>query len=504
MSLKVYNIPDELKQLKQWVAWKLVDKVGSKKPTKIPIDLATGKGAKSTDSSTWCLFTEALKGYRKHNCDGIGFVFTPPYVGIDIDGTTNLEIPELFKSYTEYSPSGKGLHIIVKGDIPSAHKKRGIEVYKNGRYFTVTGDKLDDYPKEIATANGNLKSFFSSVHTDKEVPGWIPLALDNVESGHSDKGRTPTFLRVVGRLWRDKWIETEIINFLSSYANQLEYPQEKLEKLVHDVAKRYPHEADREGPSGEHYKIGDFLKAKFNTDWVVDRIVPANSISFIAGIGGTGKSWLLIDLALSLASGKTWLDKFKLKKQHVLYIDQERPKGETQKRFGKLIGGKGLTPDEISDTLDIRIGSTIRLNLTNSYEAFDRYLTKMKPSVILIDSFVTFHTSAENSRTDMQVVFERMKELREKHNLAFIVLEHEGKAVLDPEKAKEAPNAGDMMGTSGKNQAAESVLTVRTKSETVSAVYHTKSNCGPKIEPFRFMIEDDESKTNTRIKVVGE
>jgi putative DNA primase/helicase len=83
--------------------------------------------------------------------DDIGFEFNNNgIVGIDLDhviaddGSLSAEavdIVAMLNSYTEYSPSGKGLHIFIKGDIPVDGRKKGfIEMYKAKRYFTMTGN----------------------------------------------------------------------------------------------------------------------------------------------------------------------------------------------------------------------------------------------------------------------------------------------------------------------------------------------------------------------------
>src|SRR5699024_2621495 len=49
-------------------------------------------------------------------------------------------------SYSEISPSGNGIHIIAKGELPKGGRRKGkIEVYDSGRFFTVTGNQLGDY-----------------------------------------------------------------------------------------------------------------------------------------------------------------------------------------------------------------------------------------------------------------------------------------------------------------------------------------------------------------------
>ena len=72
--------------------------------------------------------------------------------GIDLDGvrdrTTGALLPwaeaivRRFSSYTEVSPSGTGVHILVRGRVAGALKTEAVED-KRGGYFTVTGQVLD-------------------------------------------------------------------------------------------------------------------------------------------------------------------------------------------------------------------------------------------------------------------------------------------------------------------------------------------------------------------------
>jgi putative DNA primase/helicase len=55
-------------------------------------------------------------------------------------------------SYTEISPSGCGVHILVRGELPPGRRRKGrIEMYDCGRFFTITEHRLQDVP---ATING--------------------------------------------------------------------------------------------------------------------------------------------------------------------------------------------------------------------------------------------------------------------------------------------------------------------------------------------------------------
>ncbi len=169
-------IPDELKRQKTWVGYVL--KPNGKRSDKIPMNVMTGKPAKSNDPETWTDFETAEGLSVQRGYSGIGFMFQPPYVGVDLDHCIKdsviaphaLAILKSLNSYSELSPSGTGIHIICKGEIKQARKvsKIGLEIYTKGRFFTVTGNRLNDYPAEIASRTDELKKIFLQyVETDK-------------------------------------------------------------------------------------------------------------------------------------------------------------------------------------------------------------------------------------------------------------------------------------------------------------------------------------------------
>lgn len=140
------NIPEELRNLPQWVNWKIEQRDG--KDTKIPYQ-PNGKKASSTERKTWNTYWTASQASTN-----IGFVFTKEsgYVGVDFDKCRNaktgkteqwaLDIIAQLDSYTELSQSGTGWHVIVRGSLPLAgrHPKDSqIEMYDAGRYFCMTG-----------------------------------------------------------------------------------------------------------------------------------------------------------------------------------------------------------------------------------------------------------------------------------------------------------------------------------------------------------------------------
>lgn len=153
------KIPAELKQQNQWVCWKAVpDESRPGKIKKMPVNAKTGGFAQSNNPQTWCDFHTAVE--RSQEYSGIGFMFDNGYFGVDIDdvpdeiedyktgGEDNLvaEFIHTLQSYAEYSQSGQGIHIICKGSLPPAgRRKRNVEMYSHGRFFIMTGNVCAEY-----------------------------------------------------------------------------------------------------------------------------------------------------------------------------------------------------------------------------------------------------------------------------------------------------------------------------------------------------------------------
>lgn len=156
---------------RRWVSWRYEERAGSM--TKVPYQTRTRR-ASSTDPSTWLTYEEAaqLEG------DGVGIMLNGDGLGgVDLDECRDPETGEIhgwaldiirdFRSYAEVSPSGRGVKILAAGapamlpgskytpeDAPSSNGDREphADVFVDKRFFTLTGQLLDDMPDEVTDA----------------------------------------------------------------------------------------------------------------------------------------------------------------------------------------------------------------------------------------------------------------------------------------------------------------------------------------------------------------
>jgi len=185
------NIPSELKGVNRWLSWHLEDRNGKKaKIPRAPWSTGHDKAADYTKVENQIDFDAALtwlnendSGWEGRNDRGLGFVFMDedPFVGVDLDdcideGSLNAQarkIAAALNSYTEYSPSTKGIHIIVKTknkELLASIKNSdaNVEIYCQKRYFTMTGNHVEGYPNEVVDATYAMRGIYNTFKIQKK------------------------------------------------------------------------------------------------------------------------------------------------------------------------------------------------------------------------------------------------------------------------------------------------------------------------------------------------
>lgn len=147
------GIPDVLRQGRHHVCWRWEWSNERGEWAKVPKH-PHGRNASSTDPETWSTFEDVLDAYQMGGFDGIGYVLEGgDLVVIDLDecrvgdspGELAAELDSRFRTYTEWSASGRGVHLWVAGRWNSTRKRcKEMEVYQTERYMTLTGRRVFD------------------------------------------------------------------------------------------------------------------------------------------------------------------------------------------------------------------------------------------------------------------------------------------------------------------------------------------------------------------------
>lgn len=429
---------------------------------------------------------------------------------VDADGPEGLaSLQSLGLSSTITSLTGNGRQLFYadpSGFLKNSVKKiSGIDTRGMGGYVVVPPSLHPNQKRYSWQTNGlsrlllpNLPDIFSPTLTAQVSPvnmnavtrkpeGWIAEALRGMKNGNIDN----TLTSVLGRMRRDGWSSEDARITLHPHAEGAGASAGHLEDKIKHIWTAYPSQASAMGVSSKSEAIEDFLQDIKKVEWICEPIIAEKSIGFVAGLPETCKTWMLIDLAVESARASgNWLGIFGVTQKKVLFIDQERFRGETQRRFNAVIAAKGLSRSDLRGTLFLKCGTTIKLDLEASFQALRTELLEMRPSLVIVDSFATFHNSPENDRMAIQNVLNRIKVLRDEIGCAFVFINHESKMVFQHVEDNKAPNAFDMLGSVGIVAAAEFCLTVRKIEAGTSMVHHSKSTLATASKSFTVQVTD--------------
>lgn len=263
------NVPVELKNTPQWVAWRFIERDG--KQMKVPTSPTTGQSVNHTDPTNWRSFDSVARASPGSFADGIAFVFSEddPFVGVDLDDVLDPETGEIkawamdliqsLNSYAEVSPSGTGVKVFVRGSVPKGGpaklrgSERRAEVYDRGRFFTLTGRRLPGTPTTVGERQRQLDGTFdfapSSAATSRSGDG--ARRADPLPEKLAPGSREPTLYSLAGTCFQ-AGMDAEAILAVLRAVNERRCEPAKSEAELREVADKIfargyePLEAGRE------------------------------------------------------------------------------------------------------------------------------------------------------------------------------------------------------------------------------------------------------------------
>lgn len=210
-------VPEDLAALPQWLMWKFEVIKGKVKPAKVPYYChgakRTGEQGSAADRASLLPLDAALAQAQKRGANGVGFAFLPGdgLIGVDLDKVINVETGEIkpgaqkiidtLASYTEVSPSGSGVHIIVRGPKIKSEKDNGIgvEVFCGSQFFTWSARLYPGTPPQVREVDqamlDRLLAVVRGAKEKKRATSATPEAAQPSKGGKRAAGGVSDFQR---------------------------------------------------------------------------------------------------------------------------------------------------------------------------------------------------------------------------------------------------------------------------------------------------------------------
>lgn len=511
----IQNIPYTVQNNALWCVWKMHTEKG-----KLPFSPLTGVPAKSNDRTTFSDFATAVAAYRTDNYNGLGIGIFNGFAAIDIDHCISdgqlsdmaKDIVDTMESYTEISPSGTGIRIIFtvenfkynKERFYIHNQKRGLEIYVSGatnKFVTITGNVLKDAP--VKNGNSTLPVILEK-YMQRPTPGVAPLVpvvtsdkdylmiglekdkkLNAYWNGSrllEDKSESENDMAFLSKLlyWTNGDKDAAIQAFLSSpYVSQKDDAHKKkldrtdyLPGVINAITLTSTAAADdMQQPLRQHKPpaIPTFMSAKDlqkailpPVEYLVDGFLPVGT-SILSAASKIGKSWLVLDMGLKIASSSPFMEK-QSKRVGVLYFALEDSYTRLQSRMEKLLNG-AEAPDGFYFAVDAPTMDNQFLDCVKSYLIKDPNI-----KLLIIDTLQKVRGQARSGEPAYQQDYREMgkiKKFADQNGISVLFVHHN-------RKMKDDSDPFNMIsGTTGIMGAADTALVITKKNrESKDATLH--------------------------------
>lgn len=227
-------------------------------------------------------------------------------------------------------------------------------------------------------------------------------------------------------------------------------------------------------------------------EYLIENLIPEYGITEILGSPSSRKTWFALQCAISVATGKMFLDQFKTKKSNVLIINLDDHESLVVERLQCLNAPR----DESIQLLDVEgmeeQEESEQYLITNKkdeiVETTIRTVKENKIGLIIFDTFRDVHNYDENKSEEIGKVLGAFKRIYKVAKCAIVIIHHNRKA-----NDKIASNGMDSNRGSGSITGALTSMLQLTDEKSIkdgSKVTQLKNKLGRKIDPFCFQLLD--------------
>jgi AAA domain len=157
--------------------------------------------------------------------------------------------------------------------------------------------------------------------------------------------------------------------------------------------------------------------------WLIDALWADEAVGIVGGEPKCCKSFLVLDIAASIAGGVPCLGRFApARTGRVLLYAAEDALHVVRQRLAGIAAARGL---DLAD-LDIQVitAPAVRLDVERDRDALDTTVATLRPTLLVLDPFVRLHRIDENVSGEVAPLLAYLRELQRRHRVAVVLVHH--------------------------------------------------------------------------------
>jgi hypothetical protein len=225
------------------------------------------------------------------------------------------------------------------------------------------------------------------------------------------------------------------------------------------------------------------------TPWLVEGLIVDQAIVAAVGRWKTTKSYALLDLSIAIATGRRAFGRFEIPTAGpVVFINEESGRAALWRRLDALCRGRAIVPSELRGRLLVSANAGVKLDEPGWLDELKRLADQIEPRLFVFDPLARMKAASrdENKQTDMAVVIEAARALRDHAGAAICFVHHVGHG------------GGNMRGSSDLESFWETRLTWEREGQSLDVDLrseHREAEAGP---PVRYRISWDGATSTMR------
>jgi hypothetical protein len=170
-------------------------------------------------------------------------------------------------------------------------------------------------------------------------------------------------------------------------------------------------------------RVDEIAEQDAAPSWLIEDLWGAAAVGLIGGHPKCGKTWLGLDLALSVASGTSCLGCYRVPRPGpaLVYLAED-----TLQMVRQRVQAMANQRELPLDRLDMHVITAPRLRLDDAQDRARllRTVEAVQPRLLLLDPLVRLHQANENDAVEMAQLLSGLRELQKRFQVAVVVVHH--------------------------------------------------------------------------------
>lgn len=157
--------------------------------------------------------------------------------------------------------------------------------------------------------------------------------------------------------------------------------------------------------------------------WLVEGLWSEEAVGFVGGTPKSGKTWLALEIAVAVASGRPCLGRYAVSNPGpVLLFAAEDAPPDVRLRGAGLAKARGIDFERLAVGLIHQ--PVLRLDLDEDRRALASTVAQIQPRLLVLDPLVRLHRGDENSSAEISDLLGFLRQLQREHHVAVLLVHH--------------------------------------------------------------------------------